>query len=85
MVLFTNFSKTDTSNDSGEFSFDEDEETNEETMQDSLSFDLLVQKFREDLVTKLIEDHSSSKFEAQRIVDKILPSHNFFAFKNIKG
>jgi len=31
MVLFTNFSKTDTSNDSGEFSFDEDEETNEET------------------------------------------------------
>ena len=63
MVLFTDFSASETSNDSGEISFDEEEETNEESQVtgESLNFSLLVSKFREDLVTKLMEDQTLSK------------------------
>ena len=55
MVLFTNFSATETYDDSGDISFDEDdEETLEESNSsgNSVSFSSLIDKFREDLVAK---------------------------------
>ena len=62
MVLFTNFSASETSENSGDFSFDEEDEVEKlqdiNSSNDSVTFPLLIDKFREDLVTKLIEDQS---------------------------
>ena len=93
MVLFTNFSAYETSDGSGDISFDEEEEdVNKDPQEEnkssepegSVSFAQLIQKFREDLVTKLMEDQSITiKLDAQKIVDKCLPKENFFAFKRM--
>ena len=81
MVLFTNFSATETCDSSGDISYDDEEDEGNGAISgpidpsgDSLNFTLLINKFREDLVTKLMEDQSlKSKFDAQKIVDKCLP------------
>jgi hypothetical protein len=63
MVLFTNFSAYETPDESGDISFDEDEEEvkkdpqeESKSSEDSVSFESLIKKFREDLVVKLMED-----------------------------
>lgn len=92
-MLFTNFSAYETSDGSGDISFDEDDEEvkkdpqeEQKSSDDPVSFETLTKKFREDLVVKLMEDQSiKNKSEALKIVDKCLPCENFFAFKNIKG
>lgn len=71
MVLFTNFSACETSNDSGgEISYDEEEKVDNpqetpKSSEDSISLSMLIDKFREDLVSKLMEDQCmSSKLSA---------------------
>ena len=60
MVLFTNFSATQSPDDSDEISFDEDSEQETEADQSSdigkVTLLSLISKFREDLVIKINDD-----------------------------
>lgn len=87
-VLFTDFSKNESDDDSGNLSYDEEEEkTTNPQDSDTITFEKLVNRFREDLVNRLIEDQCMeyNKQHAQDVVDILLPSENFFAYKVSKN
>ena len=90
MILFTNFSKYETTIDTGNLSYDDEDSDDSATAvkngpctDSGISFDQYITRFKSDVVEQLMQDQSmhDDRYTLQKIVDRVLPKENFFAFK----